>query len=451
MGKMNMRNNNKMKNIVFHIITLFFILPLFVFAENDTPEVNYYDSDNVTNQIPYFDNRFRIDPNIEEVKLIFYRVQGSKPIILVRPDGSKLKINTLPEDNSVEWFDDRTYDLIQIKKPMPGPWQAIGQILPGSQILVLSDVIIQAEPLPEILLAGETLKVTGRLLNGDKGLSDPLFRAVINLDVDLFSSNNKLYDNFGAAPIKLGSFLDDGYNYDEKSGDGVYTGEFVLDFAPGEWLPIYHVKMPLMSRELQQQPIVVQNYPVKTSIQASDEEGKNHIVTFTIDPTYVDAKSIILQGTITYPDKQEIEFSLLEEDNEYRMKEFEYTEAGVHHMTIDAFGKTITGREFVLELPRFNFNAENKNGILVPSIDEEGNETFVSRKTAAEILAEKEALAVEALAIEKARVKAEEEEKQKQMYIIIGIVNAVIIILGICGFVFLTLRKKKASSKELSL
>ncbi|XPF95505.1 TIGR03503 family protein [Colwellia sp. RE-S-Sl-9] len=444
MGSIKMRENNKPLHILYCISTLLFFLPLFVFADDDVPQVNYYDSDNVTNQIPYFDNRFRIDANIDELKLIFYRKRGSQPIILVRPDGSKLKINSLPEDGSVEWFDDRTYDLVKIKKPMAGPWQAIGQILPDSQILVVTDVVIEAEPLPEILLAGETLKVTGRLMNGDKGLSDPLFRAVINLDIDLFSSNNRQYDNFGAQPIKLGSFLDDGYDFDEKAGDGVYTGEFVLDFAPGEWLPIYHVKMPLMKRELRQKPIIVQKAPVKTSVEVSDEEGVNHVVTFDIDPTYVDPNSIILQGKVVYPDKQEIPFSLLEKESNSRIKTLEYTEAGIHRITVDVFGKTINGREFFLTLPEFTFNAENKNGLLIPSLDDEGNEIMVPRKTAAEILAEKEALEAEARAIEAARIQAEEEEQQKQMYIMIGVVNGVIIVVGICIFVFLTLRKKKA-------
>lgn len=443
-----MWKSNKALNILYYISTLLFFLPLFVFADDDVPQVNYYDSDNVTNQIPYFDNRFRIDANIGELKLIFYRKRGSQPIILVRPDGSKLKINSLPEDGSVEWFDDRTYDLVKIKKPMAGPWQAIGQILPGSQILVVTDVVIEVEPLPEILLAGETLKVTGRLMNGEKGLSDPLFRAVINLDIDLFSSNNRQYDNFGAQPIKLGSFLDDGYDFDEKAGDGVYTGEFVLDFAPGEWLPIYHVKMPLMKRELRQKPIIVQKAPIKTSVQASDEEGINHVVTFDIDPTYVAPNSIILQGKVVYPDKQEIPFSLLEEESDSRIKELEYTEAGIHRINVDVFGKTINGREFVLTLPEFTFNAENKNGLLIPSLDEEGNEIMIPRKTASEILAEKEALEAEARAIEAARIQVEEEEQQKQMYIMIGVVNGVIIIIGICIFVFLTLRKKKATKAQ---
>lgn len=450
MGKIKMVKINERVSRLLRLMVLLFILPLFVFADSDVPQVKYYDSDNVTNQIPYFDNRFRIDANIKELKLIFYRKVGSQPIILVKPDGTKLKINNLPDDNSVEWFDDRTYDLVKIKKPMAGPWQAIGKILPGSQILVLSDVEIKVEPLPEILLAGETLKVTGRLVNGDKGLSDPLFRAVINLDIDFFSTNNRLYDNFGAKPVQIGSFVDDGYGFDEKAGDGIYTGEFVLDFAPGEWLPIYHVKMPMVKRELRQKPIILQKTPIKISVKASDEEEKNHVFTFDIDPTYVDPNSIILQGKIVYPDKQEVAFAILEEENIERIKEFEYTEAGIHRMTVDVFGKTISGREFILTLSEFTFNAENKNGMLIPSIDEEGNEIFVARKTAAEILAEKEALEAEARAMEEARIKAEEEEQQKQMYIMIGVVNAVIITIGLCIFAFLAWRRKKAKNLEES-
>jgi len=439
-----MSNNNKHLRLLFIISALSFFITSIVYAQSQSLQVKYYDSDNITNQIPYFDNRFRVDENIEELKLIFYRKRGSQPIILVKPDGTKLKINSLPDDNSVEWFDDSTYDFIKIKQPTAGPWQAIGQILPDSQILVITDVVIEVDALPEILLVGETLKVTGRLINGDKGLSDPLFRSVINLDIDFFSTNNRAYDNFGAEPIKMGSFLDDGYDFDEKSGDGIYTGEFVLDFAPGEWTPIYYVKMPLMGRELRQKPIIVQKAPVKISIKASDEEKIDHLVTFTIDPTYVDPESIILQGKVIYPDKQIVPFTQLEAKGILRSKAIEYTEAGIHRIAVDVFGKTIQGREFYLTLPVFTFNAENKNGMLIPSIDDDGNEVFIARKTAAERLAEKKVLAAEALAAEKAKMLAKKEAQQKQTYIIIGVVNGIIILVGIGFFVFLKLRRKKA-------
>jgi uncharacterized protein (TIGR03503 family) len=438
MGKI----NNKWGHLVF-TLTLLFILPATAF-QDDVPKVKYYESDNVTNQVPYFDNRFQIDPHIKDLKLIFYRRSGSQPIILVRPDGSKLKINNLPEDGSIEWFDERTFDLIKMKNPMAGPWQAIGQVLPGSQILVVSEIKIEVDPLPEIILSGETLKITGRLLNGKEALDDPLFRPVVNLDVDFFSTNNSDYDNFGAEPIKLNSFRDDGYDFDEKAGDGVYTGEFVLNFAPGEWLPIYYIKMPLVKRELQQKPIILRDVPVKPIVRASDELGKNHVMTFPIDPTFVDPHSIILQGKIMFPDKQEELFTVLAEESDSRVKEFEYAEAGIHRLTINVFGETTSGREFVLALPEFVFNAEDKNGLLISALDSEGNEIFVPRKTAAEILAEKEAERAAALAEQQARKLAEEEEAQKQMWIMIGVGNGVVIFVALAIFGFLAWRKKKA-------
>lgn len=440
-------NNNKGLARLYFLSCLLCILPLFTFAETDTPKVNYYHSDNKTNQIPYFDNRFHIDANINEIKLVFYRKQGSQPVILVMPNGTKIKANKLPNDDSVQWFDDTTYDLIHIKKPMAGPWQAIGQIVPGSQILVVSDVKIEATPLPEILLAGETLKVTGKLVNGEKGLADPLFRAVVNLDVDFYSSNNKMFDNFGAAPIKMSTFLDDGVDFDEKAGDGIYTGEFVFNFAPGEWLPLYHVKMPLVKRELRQKPVILQKAPINITVKAGNEIGTKHRVSFTIDPTYVDANSIILQGKITYPDKQDTPFSILEDKSDTRRKLFEYGEAGIHRINVDVFGKTINGREFFLTLPEFTFNAEDINGKLIASIDENGNEIFIPRKTTAELLAEKKAQKEAELAAEKARLKAQEDAEQKLLYTLIAIINGLILFIGISVFLFLLWRKKKKAKE----
>ena len=444
MGKMSIKWGH-----LLHVLTLLFIFP--AVADDEIPDIKYYDSDNVTNQIPYFDNRFQIDPHIKDVKLIFYRVNGSQPIILVKPDGSKLRINNLPTDGSIEWFDERSFDLITMKSPMPGPWQAIGQVLPGSQILVVSEIKIEVDPLPEILLSGETIKITGRLINGKKALDDPLFRPVVNLDVDFFSTNNADYDNFGAEPIKLNSFKDNGYDFDEKAGDGIYTGEFDLSFAPGEWLPIYYIKMPLVKRELRQKPIILRHAPIAPIMRASDEEGKNHVMTLPIDSSFVDPYSIIVQGKIIYPDKQEVSFSLLEEESESRVKEFEYTEAGLHRVIMNVFGKTTSGREFMLTLPEFVFNAENKNGLLVPTFDEEGNEVLVSRKTAAELLAEKEAELAIILAEENAKRVLEEKEAKKKMWIMIGIGNTLVIIIGAGVFGFLTWRKKKANKVESKL
>ena len=321
----------------------------------ETPKVQFIEPDNVTNQIPYFDNRFRIDAELDEITLLFYRKSGTPPIILIRPDGSKLKIGNAPPDK-VEWFDDRTFDLIKIKKPMPGPWQALGDILPKSQIMVVSDIRIEVEPLPEIILSGETLKVTGRLYNGELAIDTPAFRDVVNLDVDFYSTNNSAYDNFGALPIKLTTFRDDGHDLDEYANDSIFTGEFSLDFAPGEWVPVYQIKLPMANRELRQKPVVLQPTPISISVEEANDELEFHKVRFTIDPTYVDPDSLIFQGSMTFPDRQAQPFSILEGQGTERIEEFAYTEPGIHRVKVGAYGKTTSGREFRLVVPEFTFN-----------------------------------------------------------------------------------------------
>jgi hypothetical protein len=86
-------------------------------SKNDISDtkIHYHKADNITNQIPYFDNRFRLDANLEEITLIFYRKSGSTPVILIRPDGSKIRVNNFDTER-VEWFDDATFDMIKIKK-----------------------------------------------------------------------------------------------------------------------------------------------------------------------------------------------------------------------------------------------------------------------------------------------------------------------------------------------
>ena len=401
-------------------------------------EVNYQ-ADNVTNQIPYFDNRFRIDAELDEITLLFYRVRGSQPIILVRPDGSKLRINNIdPEE--VQWHDDSTFDIIKIKKPMPGPWQAIGKILPDSKILIVSEVKIAVAPLPEIVLEGETLKVSGRLFNGDDSIDTPSFRNVVKLDVHFYSTNNSIYDNFGADGIKVTSFHDDGRKLDEYAADGIFTGEFELNFAPGEWKPVYLVKLPMATRELRQKPIILHQTPISISVTTSESEDIPHSMLLTIDPTYVMPDSLVFQGKITFPDKQVEPFSIMDDQKgATRVKDIRYTEGGVHRINVSAFGKTTTGREFRLVVPEFSFNVKANDNQLMPTFDENGIAQVVAVDSAEKMVADKE----EELRQAKVAQQQAADEKNTQTIMLIVAGNGVIIIIALILFVVMRKRKVK--------
>jgi uncharacterized protein (TIGR03503 family) len=431
---------------LFIIIVVAFLL-ISIPSYGQQTKIDYYQSDNVTNAIPYFENRFKIDALLEEITLLFYRRSGTPPIILVRPDGTKIKINNLPKDK-ITWFDDRTFDLITIKNPMPGPWQAIGDILPESHIMVVTDVTIKVDPLPEVILSGETLKIEGHLYNGEQAIDDPLFRDVINLNVDFFSTNNSAYDNFGAEPIKIAQFRDDGRDLDEYAKDGVFTGEFELAFAPGEWLPIYSVIMPMATRELRQKPIILQKTPITISVEPVMEVGKSHKVIFTIDPTYVDVDSVLFQGKVIFPDRQEVPFSILEEKGNLRTYELAYTESGIHRIKVSVFGKTINDREFRLVLEQFTFNAESKVGLVMPTLNAKGEVTSPPVDKADVVITDKIILAEEkakqlAMQLQEAKVEQEraKSEKDLQTYIIIAVANVGIVLIALV-FYFISRRKK---------
>lgn len=426
------------------IYATLFALTIHVCAQDTQTEIKYYENDDVTNRIPVFDNRFRLDAQLEEITLLFYRRNGSPPIILVRPDGSKLKVSNFPKDR-VQWFDDATFDMIRIVRPMPGPWQAIGDILPNSKIMVVTDVNLEVEPLPEILLSGETVKVTAKVYNREKVIDDPLFNDVINLDIDFFSTNNTAYDNFGAEIVQIGSFRDDGYELDEYAKDGIFTGEFVLDFSAGEWIPVYYIKMPMAERELRQQPVIVQKNPIALSIETTKEPLGFHTLTIGINDEYVDPDSLVFQGKITYPDRQTEPFAIMEGKGITRVKEIGYTEPGVHRVSLNAFGHTKNNREFRLVVPDFTFNVDRDDNPLIPNVEEQETPEATEEELAAQIaeqLAQEQAARAKALEEELEAKRIAAEEQAMTNLIIVVVANVLIIGGAIIGFVIIRRKKR---------
>lgn len=309
------------------------------------------------NQIPLFDNRFRIDYEVEEITMVFFRKRGSASVILVQPDGSKINVINA-EDKGVQWYDDQTYDLIKIKKPTPGPWQALGQILPESKIMVLTDIELKVDPLPDHLMAGETIKVTATLTNGGKAIVAKDFRDLLRLDVLFLSTNNADYDNFGAGVVELTSLADDGRNFDERPRDGVFTGEFKLDMKPGQWQPKFVVKTPLYTREVVQDAMILHKSPISYEIAQATKAEDLHWLTFKVTDPLINPKSVALQGKVRFPNNEIQSYTLGESaDIDKKLKIVNYA-SGTYTIESTLFAQTMAGRDVVIALPPASFVAE---------------------------------------------------------------------------------------------
>lgn len=319
-----------------------------------------------TNSIPLLGNRFRIDYAVDEVTLVFFRKKGAPSVVLVRPDGSKVYARTA-KDNGMQWFDDKTYDLIKMTKPTPGPWQAIGEILPESRIMVLTDIGLDVDALPKDLMVGEIFKVTARLSNGGKPVNVKDFRDILQLDVLLFSTQKPGYDNSNATVLNFATFADDGKNYDERPRDAIFTGEFNLKVPAGEWLPKYLVKTPLYTRELMQDPVLVVRTPIKTESVESLTPDEPHQVIYQVTEGPVNPDTLIVQGRLRYPNGEVQSFSLGEQQGDKRVLRVANAGVGTYRIEQMIFAKTKNGRDVVISLPEYTFAAVGPK-IAVPEV-----------------------------------------------------------------------------------
>ncbi|WP_354667831.1 TIGR03503 family protein [Alteromonas sp. C1M14] len=313
--------------------------------------------DDYQNSIVLLRNRFRIDYQVDEVTLVFFREYGSPPVVLVRPDGSKIYSSQADGENVV-WFDDGTYDMVKIKKPVPGPWQAVGQVLPDSRVMVLSDIELHAEALPPVIFSGEILKQTAYLTNGGKPIDYAQFRDVVTLSIQLKSTNNPNYQNFGAQDEVIATFEDDGRGMDEAPLDGVFTGQFNLAIPPGEWRPVFRVETPMFSREQVDPVLTLFPNPVSLTVVPDDGKIGYHELNIDVVRDQIDIHSLLIDGKVRFPNGDIQNFSLTEPSDAVRTHRILAYEEGIFRVKVTAYATTFDGRDIILDVPEFSFLGE---------------------------------------------------------------------------------------------
>ncbi len=395
--------------------------------------------DDYTNSIKLLQNRFRVDYNVKEITMVFFREYGSAPVVLVRPDGSKLFQGRFDEEK-VAWFDADTFDMITIKDPVPGPWQAVGQVLPESRVMVLSDIELHADPLPDLLFAGEILKSTAYLTNGGKQIEEKQFRDVVELDIEFKSTNNPNFGNFGTGDQAIATFQDDGRGMDERPADGIFTGQFNLKIAAGEWKPVFRVSTPMYTREEEGAPIVLHSNPVSIDVEMNGGGEGYHKIIIDVNRELVDIESLLVDGKVKFPNADMQNFSLTEGGSEPREHLIVAYERGIFRVKVTAYGTTIDGRDFILDVPEFSFVAE---GPVEPEVEDpliNGEDPIVDGS--APIIAPREEN------IANVDEVAEDPKMDDGTFTLLLVaVNGSIILIGvIAAAVIIVVRKKAASS-----
>ncbi|KJY75578.1 glutamate synthase [Vibrio coralliilyticus] len=383
------------------------------------------------------DNRFRVDPTIKQITFVIYRAERSRPVVLVRPDGKKYYAWRSPDN--VRWYQESSMDIISIDNPMPGPWQAIGKITPKNKIILISHLELSTDTMPTRLFQNEEIKFTARLTADGKPLvlRDFLERVKLMVTFTKYVENEEeLIKEARPIPYTIGEFADDGRGLDEVAGDGVFTVSLNISPEPGK----YRVRITSgngVFLRAQEQEVLIYPTPIETTFIQSREEGKDHQVVFSGEQGMIQPGSLAAQIEHKSPDNSEI--SAAESASE---------ESGKVVLTIPYNGEignySWMGQVFATEMGSgrpLAFPIKEHTYSVLEEID------FAETRR----LQEEERMMQQKL-MEEMRLIQMREEKRTRTFIMIGVGNVVMIILGLAiWFVMRKLRAKKEMMPEMQL
>ncbi len=382
-------------------------------------------------------NRFRVDPTIEQISFVIYREIPSRSVILVRPDGYKYYAAQHP--GSVSWYEEPGMDIISITEPMPGPWQAIGKVTPKNNIRLLSNLQLQVDQFPARLYHNESLKFTARLTQDGKPLvlKDFLERVTLQVHfIEYVKDDNNPELTAGPRNAVLGKFKDDGVGLDEVCGDGIFTVELPVSVVPGKYRAIITSGNGVFLRAVEQ-TVLVYPSPITVSFNQSHVEDQEHTV------TVIGEQGTLLPGTIavsieqtTPGERKWVTQSSVEKNALTTVLSLPYIpEPGRHAWQGKVFAtEAAMNRELILPIEENTFSVMTKLDI------------EQSTKEYQRLHEEKQR------ALEQERIIKEREEVRMATIVMIVIGNLAIIILGLIIWIITRkLRNRKAAIPAMQL
>ncbi|BBG85772.1 TIGR03503 family protein [Aeromonas hydrophila] len=373
--------------------------------------------------IPLLDNRFRIDYGVKEITFIVTRKPGTPSVILVRPDGSKLYVGKVtPPD--VGWLALKDQDLITIRDPMPGPWQAIGEVDPDNRVRLLSNIRLETDQLPTQLYQGERVKLKSWLLIDDAPPKAGYYLTDLGMTVRLQRFNDAKQEGEPIVDEVLGHYRDDGKGLDEVPGDGIMTAEAVLDVAAGKYRAMYSTGNQVFSRA-RYQDVLIYPLPVSYTLAPPSQEFGAKL-SFLIDADELDPASVVIEGKATNTVGASMAFNAVATEPRVEVDLSAIKEVGQYEVTATLFGTTRLGREIQVTLPVKSFN-------IFPVLAAEPSAASAASETSAAV---------------PNQVKFEEKQSSGWLLWLLGGVGILLVLLGGVGFILL--QKRRALKKAMA-
>lgn len=375
--------------------------------------------------LPLTDNRFKVDPSIDEMTLLVFKAQPTEKVKLIAPDGTSLENNQ--PDGSVRWFRTDGYDLITVKSPTGGEWQIDAKVDPDNRVMVVSKLSLAVAEVPNNLLAGEAINYQVALLEDGEVIGKKDF-------LDLVET--RLVQNKSGKVSRLAMFHD--------SGDHKFKQNFFTDSEEGVLNLTLEVKSPTFERT-RNHAVNVYGSPLTHELNLANSNASAHQLLLSVREDIVQSSSLKVNAAITFPsgEKQFLVIEDLSQPVEIRVT----PEGGDYEVSLDIKGKSILDRAFSVSPAPIQFSTLPTEEFMAAQLKQPEPESEPEPDPVVEAVKptptpETPAAEVEAQPVTVPAAEAE-EAVDWTLWLLIGLGGN--IILGGLGFLAWTIIKKKGS------
>ncbi len=150
--------------------------------------------------VPIKGNSFAIDASIKEFSVLVFKQSGAAQSRLVQPDKKSITAQTKLEH--IAWLAEKNYDLVTVKQPLAGVWKIDAEMDPENQVMIVTDLKLELDPLPRYLPLNEALEISAFFTDKQQLISRDDFLSLIDISVQSAHQNWRL----SAVPEQAGLF-----------------------------------------------------------------------------------------------------------------------------------------------------------------------------------------------------------------------------------------------------
>lgn len=162
--------------------------------------------------LPLEDNKFTVDKHVSDITVLVFLAEDSPPTQLTLPDGQSWSKEKHPDN--VSWHHDKGYDLITVKAPADGEWTLQARVDPDNRVMVVTNIRLKVDKLPNTIILGEHFDIRARLLENGKTITNKDLLARTEFEVKQIDQQDKVHS---------AGLQDSGEPPDVIKGDGIYS------------------------------------------------------------------------------------------------------------------------------------------------------------------------------------------------------------------------------------